>query len=71
MSLSLHLSSPVHKRYLFERIIHTHIIQRRGNIQINGTYNNNYKNVATTSVRSTLNNTQNTHAAGGKQREEI
>jgi hypothetical protein len=47
---------------------HTQLIQRRGNIQINGTCNNNDDNITTISVRATLNNMQNTNTAGGKQR---
>jgi hypothetical protein len=50
---------------------HTQIIQHIRNIQTKEAYNNNDNNITTTPVRTKENNTQNTEAAGGKQRKKI
>jgi hypothetical protein len=39
------------------------------NIQANGAYNNKHNSITTTSVATTISNTQHADAAGGKRRE--
>jgi hypothetical protein len=50
---------------------HTQLMQHGGNTQTNIAYSNNDNNITTASVKATLKNTQNTDAAGGKERGKI